>query len=139
VTGLSSIRPGQAKRSSFGAMADVVIFHNPNCSTSRHAVEVADELGVDYDVVKYMLKAERPDRARIAELVGMLEDPATDLVRRDANFKKLGLSDADVATAAQVIDVLTEHGELLQRPVIVRGGKAIIGRPKDRVRPFLGG
>lgn len=120
-------------------MADVVIYHNPNCSTSRHAVEVADELGVDYDVVKYMLKAERPDRAQIVELVGMLEDPATDLVRRDAKFKKLGLSDADVATVDQVVSVLAEHGELLQRPVIVKDGKAIIGRPKDRVRPFLEG
>ena len=120
-------------------MADVVIYHNPNCSTSRHAVEVADELGVDYDVVKYMLKAERPDAAQIRDLVDMLEDPATDLVRRDSKFKKLGLSDDDVATVDQVVAVLAEHGELLQRPVIVRGGKAIIGRPKDRVRPFLGG
>ena len=120
-------------------MSDVVIFHNPNCSTSRHAVEQADEVGVDYEVVKYMLKAERPDRAALETLVGQLEDPVTDLVRRDAVFKKLGLTDDDVATAAQVVDVLVEHGELLQRPVLVKGGRAIIGRPKDRVRPFLEG
>ena len=120
-------------------MSDVVIFHNPNCSTSKYAVGVADELGVDYSVVKYMLKAERPDRAAITELVGQLEDPATDLVRRDANFAKLGLSDEDVATEAQVIDVLSEHPQLLQRPVLVKGGTAIIGRPKDRVAPFLQG
>ena len=80
-------------------MADVVIFHNPNCSTSRYAVEQADEAGVDYEVVKYMLKAERPDRAAIETLVAQLEDPATDLVRRDAVFKKLGLTDGDVETA----------------------------------------
>lgn len=120
-------------------MADVVIFHNPNCSTSRYAVEQADEAGVDYEVVKYMLKAERPDRAAIETLVGQLEDPATDLVRRDAVFKKLGLTDGDVATADQVVDILSQHGELLQRPVLVRNGMAIIGRPKDRVRPFLEG
>lgn len=118
-------------------MSDVVIFHNPNCSTSKYAVGVADELGVDYEVVKYMLKSERPDREAIAELVGQLEDPATDLVRRDANFSKLGLTDADVANAEQVIDVLSEHPQLLQRPVLVRDGRAIIGRPKDRVEPFL--
>jgi arsenate reductase len=118
-------------------MSDVVIFHNPNCSTSKHAVGVADELGVDYEVVKYMLKAERPDRAAIAELVAQLEDPSTDLVRRDAQFAKLGLTDADVATDEQVIDVLGEHPQLLQRPVLVKGGVAIIGRPKDRVEPFL--
>ncbi len=120
-------------------MSDVVIFHNPNCSTSKYAVGVADDLGVDYSVVKYMLVAERPDRAQITELVGQLEDPPTDLVRRDANFAKLGLTDADVASAAQVIDVLSEHPQLLQRPVLVKGGSAIIGRPKDRVEPFLKG
>ena len=120
-------------------MADVVIFHNPNCSTSRHAVEQADAAGVDYEVVKYMLVAQRPDRATLETLVSQLEDPVTDLVRRDANFRKLGLTDADVATAEQVVDVLAEHGELLQRPVLVRDGVAIIGRPKDRVAPFLAG
>lgn len=52
---------------------------------------------------------------------------------------KLGLTDADVATCEQVIDVLTCHKALLQRPVVVKGGTAIIGRPKDRVRTLLGG
>ena len=120
-------------------MTDVVIFHNPNCSTSKYAVSLAAELGVDVEERRYLLKAQRPTRDELTELVGQLEDPATDLVRRDANFKKLGLSDADVADAAQVVDVLTEHPELLQRPVLVKGGTAIIGRPKDRVEPFLRG
>ena len=69
----------------------------------------------------------------------ILDDPATDLVRRDAKFKGYGLGDDDVSTAAQVADVLAEHPELLQRPVLVRGDRAIIGRPKDRVEPFLAG
>jgi arsenate reductase len=120
-------------------MADVVIFHNPNCSTSKYAVTVAADLGVPVEERRYLLKAQRPSRDELVELVAQLEDPATDLVRRDANFKKLGLSDADVATAEQVVDVLAEHPELLQRPVLVKGGVAIIGRPKDRVEPFLAG
>jgi arsenate reductase (glutaredoxin) len=118
-------------------MSDVVIFHNPNCSTSRHAVEVAGELGVDVSLRKYMLKSERPTREEIVTLLGQLEDPPTDLVRRDAKFKQYGLTDDDVATADQVADVLAEHPELLQRPVIVKDDRAIIGRPKDRVAPFL--
>ena len=72
-------------------------------------------------------------------LLDQLEDPATDLVRRDAQFAKLGLTDADVASADQVADVLAEHPQLLQRPVLVKDGRAIIGRPKDRVEPFLRG
>jgi arsenate reductase (glutaredoxin) len=118
-------------------MSDVVIFHNPNCSTSKYAVGVADELGVDYEVVKYLLKSERPTREQLAELVDQLEDPTTDLVRRDANFTKLGITDADVETPEQVVDLLEQYPQLLQRPVLVRDGKAIIGRPKDRVEPFL--
>lgn len=118
-------------------MSDVVIFHNPNCSTSKYAVGVADELGVDYEVVKYLLKSERPTREQITELVDQLEDPTTDLVRRDANFTKLGITDADVETPEQVIDILEQYPQLLQRPVLVRDGRAIIGRPKDRVEPFL--
>ena len=118
-------------------MADVIIWHNPNCSTSRHAVEVATELDIPVDERRYMLVAQRPTRDEILELLAILEDPATDLVRRDATFAKLGLSDADVDTPAKVADVLAAHGQLLQRPVIAAGGRAIIGRPKDRVAPFL--
>ncbi|MGI9576939.1 MAG: arsenate reductase family protein [Microthrixaceae bacterium] len=118
-------------------MADVTIWHNPNCSTSKFAVARAEEAGVDVELRKYMLKSERPERSEIVALIDALEDPATDLVRRDAKFKAYGLSDDDVATDKQVADVLAEHPELLQRPVLVKGNKAIIGRPKDRVDPFL--
>lgn len=118
-------------------MADITIWHNPNCSTSRFAVETADEAGVDVELRKYMLVAQRPSRDEILGLLEILEDPPTDLVRRDAKFKSYGLTDDDVATAEQVADVLAEHGELMQRPVLVRDGRAIIGRPKDRVEPFL--
>jgi arsenate reductase (glutaredoxin) len=118
-------------------MSDVVIFHNPNCSTSKYAVGVAEEMGVDHEVVKYMLKANHLSREQLAELIGKLEDPTTDLVRRDANFTKLGITDADVETPEQVIDILVRYPALLQRPVLVKGNRAIIGRPKDRVAEFL--
>ena len=65
------------------------------------------------------------------------EDPPTDLVRRDAYFAELGLTDADVETREQVVAVLAEHPRLLQRPVLVKGDRAIIGRPKERVAALL--
>ncbi len=120
-------------------MADITIWHNPNCSTSKFAVKAAEEAGVEVDIRKYMLVAQRPTREEVVELLSILEDPATDLVRRDAKFKSYGLTDDDVATEDQVADVLAEHGELLQRPLLVKDGLAIIGRPKDRVAPFLEG
>jgi len=50
-------------------MADITIFHNPNCSSSRAATELADELGVDVDIRRYQLKAERPTRDELVALL----------------------------------------------------------------------
>lgn len=118
-----------------GRMAEVTLFHNPNCSTSRYALDEVKAAGLDAEVVQY-LKAPLGE-AELRDLLGRLEDPATDLVRRDAYFKEQGLADDDVATEDQVVRVLVEHPRLMQRPVLVRGDKAIIGRPKDRVPAFL--
>ncbi len=93
---------------------------------------------MDHRVVLYMKKDQRPDRAALESLVSMLEDPVEDLVRKDAAFRALGLKAADyVGNASAVIDVLDKHIELLQRPVLVRAGRAIIGRPKDRIGEFF--
>lgn len=119
-------------------MAALTIYHNPKCSTSVHAMTVIDDAGADADVVLYLKTP--PDRPTLEAIVAGLEDPVEDLVRKDANFAKLGL-DADdyVGDADAVVDVLVEHPQLLQRPLLVKGGKAIIGRPKDRVEPFVRG
>jgi len=100
-------------------------------------VRIAEELGVAADVVLYLKTP--PDAATLRSIIERLEDPVTDLVRRDSLWQKLGLTDADAATAEQVIDLLVKHKQLLQRPVVVTDRKAIIGRPKERVRELLGG
>ena len=98
-------------------------------------MSIAAELGVDAEIVIYQKTP--PDRATLEHLVSILEDPVTDLVRRDSQWTKLGLVDADAATAAQVVDLILKHKMLMQRPVVVKGATAIIGRPKDRVRALL--
>ena len=103
---------------------------------------VATEAGVDFEVVLYM--SERPDHDTLTTIVARLEDPVENLVRKDSQFAKLGL-DADdyVDNPAAVVDVLVEYPRLMQRPVLVRGDRAIIGRPlsdakaKDRLAEFL--
>lgn len=116
-------------------MSDLTVFHNPRCSTSRSALEAVEAAGAEATVVQYL--KEPLDEPALRALIAKLEDAPTDLVRRDPNFKKLGLSEADVATVDQVVAVLVEHPVLMQRPVLVRGDRAIIGRPKDRVPAFL--
>jgi len=97
---------------------------------------VAEDLGVDHDVVLYM--KEPPDRAALEKIVAGLEDPVEDLVRKDSKFKKLELNPDDyVGNPDAVIDLLVERKALLQRPIVVKGKKAIIGRPKTRIADFL--
>ena len=98
---------------------------------------VAEEMGVDHDVVLYI--KEPPDRATLEKIVKGLEDPVEDLVRKDSKFKKLELDPDDyVDNPDAVVEILVKHKQLLQRPLIVKGNKAIIGRPKDRIGPFIG-
>ena len=116
-------------------MADVTLYHNPNCSTSRHALDEVTAAGVDAEVVQYLkapLSAEQ-----LLELIDMLEDPPADLVRKDGFFKDQGLVEGDYQDPQAVAELLDQYPRLMQRPVIVKDGKAIIGRPKDRVAEFL--
>jgi len=99
---------------------------------------VAEDLGIDHDVVLYM--KEPPDEATLRKIVDGLEDPVEDLVRKDSRFKKLELNADDyVDNPDAVVALLSEQKALLQRPIVVHGKKAIIGRPKARIGPFITG
>ena len=71
------------------------------------------------------------------EFIGMIDDPPADLVRKDKNFKDLGLNAGDYTTEDGVIALLLEHPRLMQRPVVVRGDRAVIARPSDKVEALL--
>lgn len=118
-------------------MADLTVLHNPRCSASRHAVDVVAGAGVEAEVVQYLRTP--LDREQLLDLIGKLEDPPADLVRKDAYFDQLGLDPDDVVTPDQVADLLVEHPRLMQRPVLIRGDRAIIGRPKTRAEEFVAG
>lgn len=97
---------------------------------------VAEELGVEHDVILYIKTP--PDRAILEKIVAGVEGPVEDLVRKDSKFKKLELDPDDfVGNPEAVVDILLKHKQLLQRPVIVKGKKAIVGRPKQRIYQFL--
>lgn len=98
-------------------------------------MSIAEELGIDANVVLYIKTP--PDAETLRSIIAKLEDPVTDLVRRDSLWEKLGLTEDDARTDEQVVDLLVRHKQLLQRPVVVTPEKAIIGRPKERVRELL--
>jgi len=97
---------------------------------------VAEELGIEPEVILYIKTP--PGRATLEKLVAGLQDPVEDLVRKDSKFKQLGLAPEDfVGKPAAVIDILVKHKQLLQRPLVVKGKRAIVGRPRARVVEFL--
>jgi arsenate reductase (glutaredoxin) len=100
-----------------------------------NAVRIAEELGVDIEIVNYI--KDPPDADTLRDIIAKLEDEPTALVRRDSMWKKLGLTDADAATDDQIVALLVRHKQLLQRPVVVTADRAIIGRPKERVTELL--
>ncbi len=100
-------------------------------------MSIAEELGVDYETVVY--RKDPPDEATLRGIIAKLEDPPTDLVRRDSLFKKLDLADDDVQTVDQIVATILANKMIMQRPVVVTETTAIIGRPKERVRALLGG
>ncbi|HEX5096718.1 MAG TPA: arsenate reductase (glutaredoxin) [Acidimicrobiia bacterium] len=114
----------------------VQIFHNPSCSKSRGALEILNDRGVDPTVVKYLDTP--PDRATIERILDAIDDEPQALVRTgDQKFKDAGYTKADVATRAQVVDVLLKHPEVMERPVVFVGKKAVIARPSERVLELL--
>jgi len=98
-------------------------------------VRIAEELGVEVDIVNYIKTP--PDADTLRSVIAKLEDEPTALVRRDSMWKKLGLEEKDATTVDQVVKLLVKHKQLLQRPIVVTAKKAIVGRPKERIRELL--
>ena len=93
---------------------------------------VASEMGVEFTEVRYM--KDFPDAETLRELIAKLEEPVENLVRKDAQFAKLGLNEVDyVDDVDAVVEVLGKYHRLLQRPILVGPDKAIIGRPFEGV------
>ena len=111
------------------------MYHNPSCSKSRGALEILADKGIEHDVVEYLTAP--PDRASLERILDAVPDAPEELVRKDARFETLGLSASDYTTRDAVIELLLEHPELMQRPVIFRGERAVIARPSEKVLELL--
>ena len=116
-------------------MARIVLYHNPACSKSRGAKQILAERDVDFDTVEYL---KTPlDEAELRRILDVIDDPPAELVRKDAHFRELGLSAENYVTADAVVKLLLEHPKLMQRPVVLRGDRGVIGRPSEKVEKLL--
>jgi arsenate reductase (glutaredoxin) len=92
--------------------------------------------GVEFDTVEYLKTPLH--RTTLERIVAMLDTTPAELVRKDRRFEDLGLKAADYVSAKAVVELLLKHPELMQRPVIVKGAKAVIARPPERLLALLG-
>lgn len=116
-------------------MSDYTIFHNPRCSKSRQTLALLEENGITPTVVKYL--DDVPDNATLQTLVSKLElAKAHDLLRtKEADYKTAGLSQD--SSDGDVINAITQYPKLLERPIVVKGNKAVIGRPPENVLALI--
>jgi len=115
-------------------MSKVKIWHNPRCSKSRNAVALLEEKGVEAEVLKYLDTP--PSRDEIVEVLGMLNLSARELMRtKEDIYKELGLN--DVSDEDKLIDAMVANPRLIERPIVIKDGKAAIGRPIENIIEIL--
>lgn len=111
------------------------IYHNPRCSKSRKSLTLIQEAGLDVDVIEYLKTP--PTVAELTAVISLLGVPAESIVRKkEALFQELGLSQQTLSEQ-QWIETLCEHPKLIERPIVVSGKQAVIGRPPERIEPLL--
>ncbi|OEK08601.1 arsenate reductase (glutaredoxin) [Flavivirga aquatica] len=108
----------------------IKIYHNNRCSKSRCGLEILEESGKEFEVVKYLDNT--LNKEELTDIIKLLGISPIDLVRKNeaiwkTNFKNKNLSDAQVITA------MVENPKLIERPIIINGNKAVIGRPPELI------
>ncbi|MFT5659840.1 MAG: arsenate reductase [Sulfurimonas sp.] len=115
-------------------MSNVKIWHNPRCTKSREAVKLVEELGISAEIVKYL--DELPDEKEIKSTLKMLGLSARELMRTtEAIYKELDLKNEN--DEEKLIAAMVKNPKLIQRPVLFKDGKAIIGRPSSIISEWL--
>lgn len=115
-------------------MSEFTIYHNPRCSKSRNTLALLQERGVEPEIILYLDNA--PSARQIGGLLKKLGIPASQLVRRgEADYKASGLSAK--SSEQEVLDAMAQHPKLIERPIVVHGDRAVLGRPPENVLELL--
>jgi arsenate reductase (glutaredoxin) len=115
------------------SMSEWVIYHNAKCSKSRETLQILKDQGITPQVISYLEEAPTP--ALLREVLGKLKLKAKEIIRtKEDDFKKLkvDLNDDDA-----VLRVLSANPILIERPIVIRGNKAVIGRPPQNVYDLM--
>jgi arsenate reductase len=115
-------------------MSRVTIWHNPRCGKSRDGVKLLEEKGVEAEVVKYLDTP--PTKEELVQVLKMLGISARELMRtKEAIYKELDLKNEN--DEAKLIEAMVQNPKLIERPVVIKDGKAAIGRPLENIEAIL--
>ncbi|MDG2287036.1 MAG: arsenate reductase (glutaredoxin) [Alphaproteobacteria bacterium] len=113
----------------------VTIYHNPRCSKSRQTLALLQDKGIEPEIIEYL--SSPPDAATLGAILGKLGLEPRELMRRkEAPYKELGLADEDKPRDT-LIQAMVDDPILIERPIVLSGGKAAIGRPPEQVLEIL--
>ncbi|MFC4863765.1 arsenate reductase (glutaredoxin) [Pseudomonas sp. MAHUQ-62] len=116
-------------------MTELTLYHNPRCSKSRGALELLEARGLAPTIVRYLETP--PSAAELRDLLAKLGLSARQLLRTgEDEYKALGLDDASLSEA-QLIAAMATHPKLIERPILIAGDKAVVGRPPEKVLEIL--
>ena len=116
-------------------MSDYTIYHNPRCSKSRNTLALLKENGIEPQLVLYLETP--PDSGQIKTLLGKLGLSAAELVRRSEDaYKSCGLGKD--SSEEELISAMAAHPKLIERPIVVKGNRAVLGRPPENVLELIG-
>lgn len=116
-------------------MADITLYHNPRCSKSRAALALLEQNDIDPEIVYYLENP--PTSEELQALLDKLEIELDDIIRRsEPEFEELGLGDKSLSKEIK-LDLVCKHPRLIQRPIVIKGDRAIIARPPEKVLQLI--
>ncbi len=116
-------------------MAKLTIYQKPTCTTCRQTMAILRESGVDFDAINYYI--DPIPRKKLKELLGKMKRTAKDILRtKEPIYTELKLAERDLSND-ELIDLMAKHPDLIQRPIVEKGAKAILARPAERIREIL--
>ena len=116
-------------------MAEITIYQKPTCTTCKEVYQILKEVNVDFDAIDYF--TDPIPKTKLQELIRKLGVPVEELIRKkDQLFSDLRLGEKKL-TENQWLDLLAIYPDLLQRPIVEKGDKAIVARPAKKIREFL--
>lgn len=112
----------------------IIIYHNPRCSKSRQGLAIVEQSGKDFTIRRYL--DEPLTTKELTELLDKLKINPIDLVRKNESEWKENFKGKKL-TAAAIIEAMVQHPKLIERPIVVNGAKAIVGRPPENIAEIL--